>query len=49
MVIKKTSYGYQVKGEKGRNFSRDNLSREQAERRLREVEMFKHLRRRNSR
>lgn len=40
-MIKKTSQGYQVKSESGKNLSKPNLTKEQAERRLRQVEYFK--------
>lgn len=40
-MIVKTSKGYQVKSESGRNLSKDNLSRAAAEKRLRQVEHFK--------
>lgn len=42
VVIKKTSTGYQVKSEKGKNLSKPNLTKEQAKKRLRQVEFFKH-------
>ncbi len=41
-MIRKTPSGYQVKSEKGKNLSKPNLSKAQAEKRLREVEYFKH-------
>jgi hypothetical protein len=41
-VIKKTSQGFQVKSESGKNLSKPNLSKVQAERRLQQVEYFKH-------
>lgn len=41
-MIKKTASGYQVKSEKGKNLSKPNLSKEAAEKRLRQVEFFKH-------
>lgn len=41
-MIVKTGSGYQVKSEKGRNLSKPNLSKGQAERRLEQVEYFKH-------
>lgn len=42
-MIVKTGKGYQVKSEGGKNLSRPNLSKAEAERRLAEVEMFKHM------
>jgi hypothetical protein len=41
-MIKKTSQGYQVKSEKGKNLSKPNLTKKQAVERLRQVEYFKH-------
>lgn len=41
-MIKKTKSGYEVKSESGKNLSKKNLTKEQAEKRLREVEYFKH-------
>lgn len=41
-MIVKTKSGYQVKSESGKNLSKPNLSRAEAERRLRQVEFFKH-------
>jgi hypothetical protein len=41
-MIKKTKKGYKVESEKGKNLSKDNLSLEQAKKRLREIEYFKH-------
>ncbi len=41
-MIKKTSRGFQVKSESGKNLSKPNLSKGQAEKRLAQVEMFKH-------
>jgi hypothetical protein len=40
-VIKKTSKGYQVKSEGGKNLSKPNLSKHQAHVRLAQVEWFK--------
>jgi hypothetical protein len=40
-VIVKTSRGYQVRSEGGRNLSKDGLSLEQARKRLAMVEWFK--------
>lgn len=42
-MIKKTSKGYQVKSESGRNLSKSNLSKGQAIKRLQQVEYFKSL------
>ena len=42
-MIVKTSKGYQVKSESGKSLSRPNLTKEQAEKRLKQVEMFKHM------
>jgi len=42
-MIKKTSQGYQVKSESGKNLSKPNLSKKQAEKRLRQVEAIKHM------
>lgn len=41
-MIRKTNQGYQVKSEGGKNLSKPNLTKEQAEKRLRQVEYFKH-------
>lgn len=41
-MIKKTSQGYQVKSESGKNMSKPNLSKQEAEKRLKQVEYFKH-------
>lgn len=40
-MIVKTSKGYQVKSEKGKNMSKPDLSRAEAEKRLAQVEYFK--------
>ena len=40
-MIKKTKEGYEVKSEGGKNLSKKNLSKEQAKKRLREIEYFK--------
>lgn len=40
-MIKKTGKGYQVKSESGKNLSKPNLSKGEAEKRLRQVEYFK--------
>lgn len=41
-MIEKTSKGYKVKSEGGKNLSKPNLTKAQAVKRLREVEYFKH-------
>ena len=41
-MISKTKQGYQVKSESGRNLSKPNLTKRQAEKRLKQVEYFKH-------
>ncbi len=41
-MIKKTSKGYKVTSEKGKNLSKPNLTKAEAEKRLREIEYFKH-------
>lgn len=40
-MIKKTSQGYKVTSEEGKNLSKPNLSKGQAEKRLKQVEWFK--------
>jgi len=40
-MIKKTSSGYKVTSEGGKNLSKPNLSKGQAEKRLSQVEYFK--------
>ncbi len=40
-MIKKTSQGFQVKSEGGKNLSKPNLSKGAAEKRLAEIEYFK--------
>ncbi len=42
-MIVKTRLGYQVLSEKGKPLSKDNLTLKQAEERLKQVEMFKHM------
>jgi hypothetical protein len=42
-MIKKTKSGYQVKSESGKNLSKPNLTKAGAEKRLAEVEKFKHM------
>ena len=41
-MIRKTSSGYKVVSESGKNLSKPNLTKAQAEKRLRQVEWFKH-------
>jgi len=41
-MIKKTSSGYQVKSESNKNLSKPNLTKGEAEKRLAEIEYFKH-------
>lgn len=41
-MIKKTSQGYIVKAESGKNLSKPTLTLEEAKKRLVEVEYFKH-------
>ena len=40
-MIEKTKSGYQVKSEKGKPMSKPNLTKEQANKRLRQIEYFK--------
>jgi len=40
-MIQKTKTGYQVRSEKGKPLSKPNLSKKQAEKRLKQVEYFK--------
>jgi len=42
-MIKKTSLGYQVKSESGKNLSKPNLTKAEADKRLAQVEAFKHM------
>ena len=44
-MIVKTSKGYSVKSEKGKNLGGPYTSREEALKRLRQVEFFKHKKR----
>ena len=44
-MIQKTPQGFQVQSAKGKPLSKPSLSRKQAENRLAEVEMFKHVKR----
>lgn len=44
-MIRRTRTGFQVVSEKGKHLSAADLTREQAEQRLRQVEYFKHKRR----
>jgi len=41
-MIKKTSKGYQVKSKAGKNLSKATLTKEQAKKRLAQIEVFKH-------
>ena len=41
-MIIRTKRGFQVKSEKGKSLSKDNLSKGQAKKRLSQVEYFKH-------
>lgn len=47
-MIRKTSQGYKVTSEAGKNLSAPNLSKAQAHKRLAEVEWFKHHPKRTS-
>lgn len=40
-MIKKTGKGYKVVSEHGKNLSKDNLTKKEAEKRLAQVEYFK--------
>ena len=40
-MIKKTKSGYQVKSEKGKNLSKPNLTKTEAQKRLKQIEYFK--------
>ena len=40
-MIEKTKSGYQVKSEKGKPMSKPNLTKEQANKRLRQIEYYK--------
>lgn len=42
-MITKTSKGYQVKSESGKNLSKPDLSKQEAQKRLKQVEYFKHF------
>lgn len=42
-MIVKTKQGHQVRSEKGRNLSAPDLSKDEAEARLAQVERFKHI------
>lgn len=42
-MIKKTGSGYQVKSESGKNLSKADLTKKEAEKRLAQVEYFKHV------
>jgi len=41
-MIRKSNGGYQVKSESGKNLSKPGLSKKQAQKRLQQVEYFKH-------
>ena len=41
-MIRKTSKGYKVISEEGKNLSGEDLSLEEAKKRLRQIEYFKH-------
>jgi len=41
-MIRKTSQGYKVVSETGKNLSKPNLTKKEAEKRLKQVEYFKH-------
>jgi len=41
-MIVRTKQGYQVKSESGKNLSKPDLTRREAQKRLRQVEWFKH-------
>lgn len=40
-MITKTKSGYQVKSEKGKNMSKPNLTKQEAQKRLKQIEYFK--------
>lgn len=42
-MIKKTKSGYKVVSKKGKPLSKTNLTKTEAEKRLKQVEYFKHL------
>ena len=42
IMIKKTKTGYKVVSEKGKALSKPDLTKEQAKKRLKQVEYFKH-------
>lgn len=42
-MIRKTKSGYQVKSHSGKALSKPGLTKEQAKKRLQQVEMFKHM------
>ena len=42
-MIKKTKRGWKVLSKEGKNLSKNDLSKEEAEKRLKQVEMFKHI------
>jgi hypothetical protein len=41
-MIRKTGKGFEVTSESGKRLSRPNLTRDEAEKRLRQIEYFKH-------
>lgn len=41
-MIKKTSSGYKITSEKGKSLSKPTLTKDQAKKRLRQIEYFKH-------
>lgn len=43
-MIVKTENGYQVRSEKGKNLSKDDLTEEEAKKRLRQIHAFKYMR-----
>ncbi|HEX9232458.1 MAG TPA: hypothetical protein VF849_00125 [Blattabacteriaceae bacterium] len=43
-MIIKTKRGFKVVSKEGKNLSKDNLTKEEAEKRLRQVEFFKYKR-----
>jgi hypothetical protein len=42
-MIRKTKSGYQVKSESGKNLSKPNLTKAEADKRLAQVEAFKNM------
>lgn len=41
-MIRKTGKGFKVVSEEGKNLSKDDLTEEEAKKRLRQIEYFKH-------